>query len=212
MDLDKVGERVGDHKAVAAIGGGASLALVAGVVARGRKKGENTNVTVPGYLSPQSFTSGGGASGNAYDPYQGWTPVTPDWVDRIVNAPAPSTVSTAPPPPSTPAPSTSIPSYSVPTAMPSLAPITGVTFDHTVTNPVGYTDYEALRNQGTYTPSQLDYQTEQPGGLQWGYLNVDGTAGHTAVVYNSQLGTGPVVPVGSRIVGERYDIYGRVIA
>lgn len=92
-----------------------------------------------------------------------------------------------------------------------LTPIPGLNFTGVVQNPAGYTQSQADTNPG-YTPSALDRATEQPGGLQYTQIQVGSSPGQTATVYKTATGSGPVVPSAKRIVGERYDAYGRVIA
>lgn len=74
--------------------------------------------------------------------------------------------------------------------------------------------YSSLTPTATYTPSASDILSTEPGGLNRVLLAVPGgPAGASYTVdTNSQLGSGPVVPVSARIAGERYDASGRVIA
>jgi hypothetical protein len=119
-------------------------------------------------------------------------------------------------------------------------------YDHSISNPTGSADQAAQASINpftgfqSYTPSKLDYLTEQPGGLAYGsgptgtgstpqfdafyasqpsnvqdYLNSVAAADRTnpgaGTFYNTDIGSGAVVPVGQRVSGERYDKYGRVI-
>lgn len=78
----------------------------------------------------------------------------------------------------------------------------------TVSNPVA-----AIQPTETYTPSAMDILSSlQP--FQYQLVTTPGSdvaSGHTYTVYDNNLGTGAVIPPSSRIVGERYDSFGRVI-
>lgn len=100
-----------------------------------------------------------------------------------------------------------------------LTPISGktlgvITSQSTVTNAAG-SAVRAMEKSPYYTASALDLQSERTGGLkvqQAARSTSDAAAGKTyTVVSNSSLGTGPVVPASQRVVGERYDKFGRVI-
>lgn len=93
-------------------------------------------------------------------------------------------------------------------------PAASVTSVTRVTNPAGTALGLSQQPQNIYTPSALDMATEQPGVVAQVQAGVPGgPSGATYTIYSAPgvAGTGPVVPVGNRIAGERYDASGRVI-
>lgn len=79
-----------------------------------------------------------------------------------------------------------------------------------VNNPLG-SAYRESQTNPFYSPSLSDYASEL-GGMQRTIAYAPGTPSNYAyTVDNTNLGSGPAVPLSQRIPGERYDALGRVI-
>lgn len=225
MDADDVSKWVQTHKIPAAAIGGIGLAGVVAVIGAVRNRKGGSGSTSPNTGTYFVVPGAGGLDGfnTIPGPDSPYIPKLPD-DPSTGTTPAPAApaqpVYQAPPTMFAPVPATMNPlsTYSppvptgVPLALPQLDP-SSIYSMLTVANPVGYTDAEKARNQGSYNPSLSDYATERPGGIERTLVAVGGgPAGASYTIDNTGLGSGPVVPVAQRIAGERYDQYGRVIA
>lgn len=123
------------------------------------------------------------------------------------------TTNPAPGPSANPSPRSDTPNRELVTAQP-IATIGGGILQSLgrITNPVGYADSEAARPGSIYTPSLLDYATEQPGGVLSTIASGEGRSqGQTTTIYSNPGGgkagetTGPVMkrisdfPVGEKL-------------
>jgi hypothetical protein len=196
----KVVEWAKEHPIPAAGIAGLGLAAVAAVALGGKKKSQQEYV-IPNVLTPGALVGSPGGSG--YNPGAGG--VGPGGGMPVPPTPSPDSPSHAPTPSSGFGDLFAVPQDDV----------FGVRLlDYHIVNPYGSAAALAAEPQNYYVPSLSDFATEVGGGITRtvaASTQTDAAAGRTYTIDNTTLGTGPVVPVSQRIVGEHYDAEGRVI-